>query len=253
MKNSPDLNFAKIQTLDSHLQALSVENCSHYRSLQKDLDYCLSLAKKENLPEIHVSANEGKFLAFLVKTLKARKILELGTLSGYSTLWLASGVEEQSSKAHSPSDAKIITLEYDPLHAKVANQVFEQSRFSPMMELRVGAALDLLPRLVEQYPQSMDLVFIDADKINYPKYVEYAISLTRKGGMIVCDNMIREDSLLYKENYSEVLAGQKGKEETVTQHIDSLLHTLHSHPSLFTCVFPIIRERVDGVSLSIVL
>ncbi|MFF0554819.1 O-methyltransferase [Streptomyces sp. NPDC020472] len=134
------------------------------------------------LPEIAVAPNQGKLLHLLAATQGARNILEIGTLGGYSTIWLARAL---------PADGRLITLEYDPAHADVARANIARAGLDKIVEVRTGAALDSLPRLEEEGAGPFDLVFIDADKVNNPHYVAWALKLSRPGTVIIVDNVVR--------------------------------------------------------------
>ena len=144
------------------------------------LRYALSSAKQAGLPGIQISPIQGKFLQLLAAACNARKILEIGSLGGYSGIWLARAL---------PPGGRFITLEINPVHADVVRGSFARAGVSDRAEVRVGKALDLLPRLEGEAP--FDLVFIDADKQPYPQYLEWALRLSRPGSIIVADNCIR--------------------------------------------------------------
>ena len=144
------------------------------------LRYALSSAKQAGLPEIQISPIQGKFLQLLAAVCNARKILEIGSLGGYSGIWLARAL---------PPGGRFITLEINSAHAEVVRGSFAKAGVSDRAEIRVGKALDLLPQLEGEAP--FDLVFIDADKQPYPQYLEWALRLTRPGSIIVADNCIR--------------------------------------------------------------
>ncbi len=144
------------------------------------LRYALSSAKQAGLPEIQISPIQGKFLQLLAAACNARKILEIGSLGGYSGIWLARAL---------PPGGRFITLEINSAHAEVVRGSFAKAGVSDRAEIRVGKALDLLPQLEGEAP--FDLVFIDADKQPYPQYLEWALRLTQPGSIIVADNCIR--------------------------------------------------------------
>ncbi|MFF6774638.1 O-methyltransferase [Streptomyces sp. NPDC012637] len=134
------------------------------------------------LPEIAVAANQGKLLHLLVAAQGARNVLEIGTLGGYSTIWLARAL---------PADGRLVTLEYDPKHADVARGNLARAGLDKTVEVRVGPALDTLPLLEQEGVGPFDFVFIDADKVNNPHYVSWALKLSRPGALIVVDNVVR--------------------------------------------------------------
>ena len=137
------------------------------------------------MPAIQVAPNQGKMLALLARMAGARRILEIGTLGGYSTLWLARGLPSDGS-------GRIVTLEFEPRHAEVARANFARAGLSAVVEVRVGPALETLPTLAAEGGPAFDLIFIDADKDNYPGYLEWALRLARPGGVIVADNIVRQ-------------------------------------------------------------
>ena len=149
-------------------------------------DEALSAARRASdaagLPAIAVSAPQGKLLGILARAIGARRILEIGTLGGYSTIWLA--------RALVPGGT-LVTLEYSPHHAEVARSNLAEAGLADVVDVRVGRALDTLPALASEQPEPFDLVFVDADKAPYAEYLEWAIRLTRPGALIVGDNVVR--------------------------------------------------------------
>lgn len=132
------------------------------------------------LPAIAVAPNQGKLLHLYAKMIGAKRVLEIGTLGGYSTIWLARAV---------PEDGQVVTLEFSPKHAEVAQTNLARAGVADRVQVRVGAALDSLPALESEEP--FDLVFIDADKQNNPRYFRWALKLTKPGSVIVVDNVVR--------------------------------------------------------------
>ena len=151
------------------------------------LEGALRRSSAAGLPDIQVSASQGKLLYLLALTVPARRILEIGTLGGYSALWLARAL---------PADGSLITLEVDPHHADVARQNFEAAGLASRIEQYVGPALDTLSRLREQRVAPFDLVFVDADKPNNLGYVQAALDLSRVGTLIVVDNVVRDGAVV---------------------------------------------------------
>ena len=147
----------------------------------------LADSDKAGLPTIQVSPPQGRLLELLARALQARTILEIGTLGGYSTLWLARGLAP---------GGRIVTLEVDPKHADVARRNFERAGRSDAIELRLGAALETLPRMVEERAGPFDLVFVDADKPSLPDYFSWSLQLSRPGTLIVIDNVVREGDVV---------------------------------------------------------
>jgi caffeoyl-CoA O-methyltransferase len=156
--------------------------------------------KESNIPPISVSPNQGKFLQMLAQLCHAKKILEIGTLAGYSTIWLARAL---------PKEGKLITLEYEPLHARVAQKNIDRAGLGSVVEIRVGKGIDLLPKLVEEGAGPFDMIFIDADKPPYKEYFDWSLKLSRPGTLIVADNVIREGKVLNDKSPDEMVAGVK--------------------------------------------
>ncbi len=144
------------------------------------LDSALAANVAAGLPPIDVAPNQGKFLHLLARIAGARRILEIGTLGGYSTIWLARAL---------PADGRLVTLEADATHAATARANLARAGLASLVDLRVGRALDTLPALVSDTP--FDFVFIDADKPSNPDYLDWALRLTRPGSVIVYDNVVR--------------------------------------------------------------
>ncbi|EHK86101.1 putative O-methyltransferase [Saccharomonospora azurea SZMC 14600] len=144
------------------------------------LDATQRSAAEAGLPDIAVAANQGKLLHLLARLVDARRILEIGTLGGYSTIWLARAL---------PADGRVVTIEADPSHADVARRNIERAGLADRVDIRVGKALDVLPTLDSNPP--VDLAFIDADKANNPHYVRWALDLARPGSVIIVDNVVR--------------------------------------------------------------
>jgi predicted O-methyltransferase YrrM len=143
-------------------------------------------AAAADMPAIEVSAQHGRLLSLLAKVTNAKRVLEIGTLAGYSTINLARGVG---------TDGRVVTLEFEPRHAAVARKNFERAGVADRIEVVVGAALDTLPRLAER-GETFDMFFIDADKENNVAYVEWAIKLGRPGSVLVVDNIARMGRVL---------------------------------------------------------
>jgi predicted O-methyltransferase YrrM len=144
-------------------------------------------AAAAGMPPIEVSPNAGKLLKLLVQLSGARRVLEIGTLAGFSTIWMAQGL---------PDDGKLVTCEYLPKHARVARANVDAAGIGHKVEIRVGAALESLPALEAEGRGPFDFVFIDADKENNPHYLNWAIRLGRPGTIIVIDNVVWEGALL---------------------------------------------------------
>ncbi len=167
----------------------------------------LSRAEAANLPAIQVSRLQGRFLQVLALACGVRTILEIGTLAGYSGVWLARGL---------PPDGKLISLEISAKHAEIARATFAEAGVSDRAEVRVGSALDLLPTLASEAP--FDLIFIDADKVNYPQYLDLVLPLTRVGSLIVADNIVRQGGALQTPPPDENAAGASAYNRKILAH-----------------------------------
>jgi predicted O-methyltransferase YrrM len=146
------------------------------------LDKALSDSDDAGLPQIAVAPNQGKFLQLLATMQKAKRILEIGTLGGYSTIWLARSL---------PSDGKLVSLELEARHADVARKNLERAGLSSRVEIRVGTATGSLHEMIADGITPFDFIFIDADKEGYPVYLELSLQLSRPGTVIVADNVVR--------------------------------------------------------------
>jgi predicted O-methyltransferase YrrM len=150
------------------------------------LDAALESSSAAGLPPINVTPNQGKLLWLLARIQGAHSILEVGTLGGYSTIWLARAL---------PADGSLVTLELDAKHAEVARANFMRAGLANIVNLRVGPALDTLPQLAAEQ-RRFDLIFIDADKSNNSDYFEWGLKLSRRGSLIIIDNVIREGEVI---------------------------------------------------------
>ena len=168
---------------------------SYLADLQAPLDAALAEALEANaaasLPSIDITPLQGKLLWMLARIRGAKRILEIGTLGGYSTIWLARAL---------PSDGRLVTLEVDPKHAEVARRNIARAGLSNLVELRVGPALETLPILKAESDEPFDFLFIDADKTKNPEYLKWAVKLSAPGSVIVVDNVIREGAIIEENN-----------------------------------------------------
>ena len=193
------------------------------------LSAALAASDAAGLPKIAVSAQQGKFLSVLAGAIQARRILEIGTLGGFSTIWLARGAGPEG---------RVLTLEYEPKHAEVARTNIDRAGVGDRVEVVVGAALDTLPTVTAG---PFDLVFIDADKEHNAEYVEWAIRLTRPGSVIVVDNVIREGAILSPDLDEKVRATRQ------------TLEVMGKHPQLDTAVLQTVgAKHWDGFALALV-
>jgi predicted O-methyltransferase YrrM len=162
------------------------------------LEAVLTSAEAAQLPPIGVAPNQGKLLMLLAQLLSARNILEIGTLAGYSAIWLARAL---------PADGRLITLEADPVHAELARANFVRAGFADVIELRLGQALETLPHLLAEGRGPFDLIFIDADKRHSADYFNWALKLARRGSLIVIDNVVRDGTVLNEGSSSPEIGG----------------------------------------------
>lgn len=186
------------------------------------LDAALAASVAAGLPAINVSPNQGRLLQLLARIQRARNILEIGTLGGYSTIWLARAL---------PVGGRLITLEYDPKHAEVARANLIRAGLTDIVELRVGRALDTLPQLAAEGRGPFDLIFIDADKEGTADYFGWSLKLSRRGSLIVVDNVVRKGELMNATSddprvhgmrrFCEMLAAEKRVSATVLQTVGS--------------------------------
>src|SRR4051794_4138108 len=164
------------------------------------LDAALEASAAGGLPLIAVAPNQGKMLNLLARIHGARRILEIGTLGGYSTIWLGRAL---------PEDGRLVTLEYEEKHAVVARANLDRAGLADKVEVRVGAALDSLDAMIAGGEEPYDLVFIDADKPNNPNYFRRALSLTSKGSVIICDNVVRQGKVADADSTDPMVIGSR--------------------------------------------
>ena len=162
------------------------------------LELALQDSEAAGLPAIAVSPAQGKFLSILAQAIAARRILEIGTLGGYSSIWLARAL---------PADGRLLSLEAAPLHVEVAQRNIVRAGLADKVEIRLGRALDLLPALADAGP--FDLIFIDADKRHNPDYFAWALRLARLGSVIVVDNVIRGGAVLDDQSSDPDIVGTR--------------------------------------------
>lgn len=190
----------------------------------------IAKAQAENIPAIQISPLQGKLLQVLAMACGARRILEIGALAGYSGVWLARGLLP---------DGKLISVEVSPKHAEIARATFAAAGVSDRAEVLVGPGLDLLPTLVSEAP--FDLIFIDADKENYPSYLDWAIKLSWTGSLIVADNVMRFGRPFQVPPPDGDAAG-----------IAAYNRKILEHPRLVSVAFPTDDDGMDGLAVSVV-
>jgi caffeoyl-CoA O-methyltransferase len=191
----------------------------------------LEATRTNDMPPIQISPLQGRLLQILAVACGARKILEIGALAGYSSIWLARAL---------PPDGRLISLEVSEKHAAVARASLARAGLSDRSEVRVGPGAELLPALATDAP--FDLVFIDADKPGYPTYLDWALKLTRPGSVIVADNCIRGGAPLRPDTGDPTTVGIKEYDQRVA-----------SDPRLLSVALPLDDEGMDGFAISVVL
>jgi predicted O-methyltransferase YrrM len=198
------------------------------------LEAALAASDAAGLPAISVAPNEGKLLHLLARLRGARRILEIGTLGGYSTIWLARAL---------PEGGKLITLEYDPRHAEVARANIAQAGLADRVEVRVGRALDTLPELARGKPGPFDLTFIDADKRNNAEYFRWALRLSTVGSLIIVDNVVRDGRVVEGTSNDADVQGTR-----------RLIEVLAAEPRVSaTAVQTVGAKGYDGFALALVV
>ena len=186
------------------------------------LDEALHAGRAAGLPPISVSAPQGKFLMLLAQAMGARRILEVGTLAGYSAIWLARAL---------PAGGRLVTLEVEPRHASVARENIARAGFADAVEIRLGPALDALTAMTREGAAPFDLIFIDADKPSYPAYLPLAVSLSRPGTVIIADNVVRKGAVVDEDStdarvqgvrrFNELVAANPRLDATLLQTVGS--------------------------------
>jgi predicted O-methyltransferase YrrM len=214
-------------TVDAYFSARLCPDDEPLRAALRD-------SEAAGLPQISVTGPQGKFLRLLAEIQGARTILEIGTLGGYSTIWLARAL---------PEDGRLISLEYSPKHAEIATRNVARAGLEKIVEVRVGAALESLPQLADENPPPFDLVFIDADKANNAHYVEWALRLTRAGSLIIVDNVVRGGRI-----------ADAGSDAPDVQGTRAAVELIAAHPRLSgTAIQTVGPKGYDGFALARVL
>ena len=227
-----DETITEEQLREAHAQRKLIEQEVNTRFAPEDtiLHNVHERARAAGMPEIAISPVQGKLLQILAYACNAQKILEIGTLAGYSGIWLARAL---------PEGGQLITLEANPKHAEVAHANFEAAGLSEKVELREGKAIDALPLLGIESP--FDLIFIDADKVSYPAYLDWAIVYSRPGTIIVADNVIRHGRAFLTPPPDADAAA-------LATYNEKILHD----PRLASVAFPMDDDATDGFSISVV-
>lgn len=199
-----------------------------------NLDAVLAANHAAGLPAIDVSPLQGKFLELLIRISQARRVLEMGTLGGYSTLWMARAL---------PDEGKLITLEFSPHHASVARSNLNAAGLGNRVEIRIGPASDSLKQLVSENVEPFDFIFIDADKQSYPEYLQWALKLSRIGTLIVADNVVRDGKVI----------DPKSKDENV-QAVQRFTEFIAAEPRLSaTMLQTVCAKGYDGFAVALVV
>ncbi len=215
-----------VRQIDEYIEGLFVPR-------DPTLEANVASADAAGLPHIQVTANQGKFLYLLAKIAGARRVLEIGTLGGYSTTWLARAL---------PEGGRLITLEYSPLHAEVAGASLKAAGVGDRVEIRVGDAALSLQAMIDSGESPFDFVFIDADKTGYPKYLDLVLKLSRPGTVVVADNIIRNGAVMSEAPADANDSGAKAYNEAVA-----------ANPHLESIALPMFKERIDGMAISRVI
>ncbi|MBO0913101.1 O-methyltransferase [Streptomyces laculatispora] len=197
------------------------------------LEAAVEASDRAGLPAIQVAANQGKLLNLLARLQGARTVLEIGTLGGYSTIWLARAL---------PEGGRVVTLEADPECAEVARRNIERAGLADVVEIRVGLALDTLPELAEQGYGPFDVVFIDADKPSNPDYLAWSLKLTRPGSLIVADNVVRDGEVV-----------DAGSEDPKVQGVRRFTELVAAEPTLTATALQTVGSKgYDGLLMALV-
>jgi len=194
------------------------------------LDLAVADQNAAGLPAIEVAPVNGKLLNLLARISGARRVLEIGTLGAYSTIWMARGI---------PEDGLVVTIEAEPRIAEIARANLERAGVAGKVEIKLGRGADVLPTLEGEEP--FDLVFIDADKIRYVVYLDLVLRLSRRGTVILADNVIRHGLVMDEITDDESARGARAYNALIA-----------AHPRLESIVLPILRDTVDGLAISIV-
>ena len=203
------------------------------------LEAALEANAAEGLPSIDVTPTQGRFLHLVARMVGAKRILEIGTLGGYSTIWLGRAL---------PEGGRLITCEFAPHHAAVARANIARAGLSQVVDVRVGAAAVSLEKMVAEGEAAFDLIFIDADKPNNPVYLEWALKLSRPGTVILCDNVVREGKLADEGSSDPAVVG--------TRAMFDLLEAeqISEHPRLVaTAVQTVGAKGYDGFAMALVV
>jgi predicted O-methyltransferase YrrM len=185
------------------------------------LDAAVRESEAAGLPSIQVSPPQGKFLHILARSIGARRILEIGTLGGYSTIWLARAL---------PGEGELVSIEVDPHHAEVAQRNVERAKLSSVVRIEVGDAREVLPGIASD-AKAFDLIFIDADKASIPDYFQWSLKMSHPGSLIIVDNVVREGAVIDDKSEDAAVQGVRKLNEMMSQEtrvISTVLQTVGS-------------------------
>ncbi len=224
MQHGDDTTRALLGEIDAYIEEL-------FAPRDEALDAAIKESRRAGLPEINVSPNEGRLLQLFTELVGARRILEIGTLGGYSAIHFARAL---------PEEGTLISLELEERHAEVARQNVGRANLADRVEVRVGDARELLAAMVENGEGPFDLIFIDADKEGYPEYLEWSLRLSRSGSLILADNTVRGGSVI-------------DPQDTSARATREFNERVAKDSGLSGIVLPLIRERIDGITIARVL
>lgn len=218
------ISYSTLKKIEQQIEQLFVPTDDSFSAALRDSDAA-------GLPQISVTANQGQLLYLLAKISGAKRILEIGLLGGYSGMWLAKAL---------PDDGILITLELMAKHAEVARKNFERAGVSSKVQIFLGAAMDSLDTMIAANEEPFDLVFIDADKSNYPGYLDRALKLVKSGSLIIGDNVVKNGRALETDAKGDAdLAG-----------LQQFNRKLAANPNLEGLVLPIFKTSVDGFAIA---
>jgi predicted O-methyltransferase YrrM len=197
------------------------------------VDSALAANKAAQLPAIDVAPNQGKLLNLLARMVGARRILEIGTLGGYSSIWLARAL---------PAGGQLVTLEFNPKHAEIARANIAGAGLAHLVDIRIGAALETLPKLQNELSAPFDMIFIDADKSNNAEYARWALKLSRPGTLIIIDNVVRDGGVIDASSSDKDVQGAR-----------RLFETLAAEPRLDSTALQTVGSKgYDGFAIALV-
>ncbi|HKN22878.1 MAG TPA: O-methyltransferase [Terracidiphilus sp.] len=218
----------------SHWAAVDRYFADLFAAHDEPLDAAVKANRAARLPAIDVSPLQGKFLNVLVQMTQAKRVLEIGTLGGYSTIWMARAL---------PKGGKIVSLEFSPKHAAIARANLRCAGLLRRVEILVGPALESLPQLKAEGAGPFDLIFIDADKENNPQYFEWAFKLSRRGTVIVVDNVARHGAVIEAKSAAADIRGTR-----------RCLEMMAAHPRLSAVALQTVGVKgLDGFAMAVVL